>query len=102
VSFVAQKCFERHGRNAHLIIASGGNAGLACACAASDLGIQCTVYIPEGNLPTIINRLRAEGAQVVVAGTNFRDANELAKAKAATDLARWVLSARIIFGNMSC
>ena len=31
----------------HLVIASGGNAGLAAASAASILGVPCTVFVPD-------------------------------------------------------
>jgi L-serine/L-threonine ammonia-lyase len=53
ISLFAQKCKEVHGPDVHLIIASGGNAGLAVACAANVLnvramyGVYCRRCQPE-------------------------------------------------------
>lgn len=60
---------------AGVTIASGGNAGLACAWAARELGISSTVFLPT-TAPTVkIDRLRSYGAGVRLVGTEYADAN---------------------------
>lgn len=55
-------------------IASGGNAGLACAWAARDQGVPATVFLPE-NAPAVkVDRLRGYGADVRLVGTEYADA----------------------------
>lgn len=71
ISFYAQHCKRVHGENAHLIIASGGNAGLAAASAAKRLDLRCTVYIPEGVNQRMLYLLKKEKAEVVVAGKSY-------------------------------
>lgn len=59
--------------------ASGGNAGLANAYAASVLGVPATVFVPE-NAPTVkVERLRAYGATVVQRGSEYAEAFEAAQ-----------------------
>lgn len=58
----------------HLVIASGGNAGLAAACAARSFGLRCTVFIPEGVTIHTLRLLKQEGAEVVVGGKQYSDA----------------------------
>src|SRR3954468_5524074 len=54
-----------------VVVASGGNAGLANAFAARELGVPATVFVPE-NAPTVkVERLRQYGAQVVLHGTEY-------------------------------
>jgi threonine dehydratase len=66
-----------------VVIASGGNAGLAIAYAARELGRRATVFIPEVTGPAKVGRLRAMGAQVVVAGAYYADALEASRRYAA-------------------
>ena len=48
MSLIAKEAKEKS-KAAHLIIASGGNAGYAAAChAAKIVGIACTVFLPAG------------------------------------------------------
>ena len=58
----------------HLIIASGGNAGLAAACAAHVLGVRCTVYLPHGVSQPTLDFLRKEGAEVIIQGNFYLEA----------------------------
>ena len=51
-----------------VIIASGGNAGIAVAAAAQALGVRCEVFVPEVSPEAKRARLRALGAEVVVTG----------------------------------
>lgn len=57
-----------------VIIASGGNAGIAVAAAAQALGVRCEVYVPEVSPEAKRARLRTLGADVVVAGAAYSDA----------------------------
>jgi len=59
---------------------SGGNAGMAMAVAAKRLGKKLTIFIPSSTLPFMVERLRGEGAEVVVAGANWNEANNAALA----------------------
>ena len=74
ISLFAQHCKATRGNTVHLIIASGGNAGLAAACAANNIGLKCTVYLPKGDNKSIINRLEEENAEVVVVGNFYSEA----------------------------
>ncbi len=57
-----------------VIVASGGNAGIATAAAARELGVRCEVFVPEMSSPAKRARLAALGAQVVVLGAAYADA----------------------------
>ncbi len=59
---------------AGVTIASGGNAGLACAWAARSLGIAATVFLPATAPPVKVSRLRDYGARVRLVGTHYADA----------------------------
>lgn len=59
---------------AGITIASGGNAGLACAWAAKATGTTATVFVP-GNAPMFkVAKLRGYGADVRLVGTEYADA----------------------------
>ncbi|EKM82988.1 hypothetical protein AGABI1DRAFT_69092 [Agaricus bisporus var. burnettii JB137-S8] len=79
------KAKEKHGKELHCVVASGGNAGLAGACAARVLGVKCTVFIPEGVVPSTLARLRKENAEVVVTGRFYAEALSAARNEIATD-----------------
>lgn len=57
-----------------VIVASGGNAGIATAGAAQALGVHCEVFLPEVSSEAKRARLRSLGAQVVVGGAGYADA----------------------------
>lgn len=57
-----------------VIIASGGNAGIAAASAARALGVPCEVFLPEVASLTKRERLRSLGAHVVVGGATYAEA----------------------------
>ena len=50
------------------VSSSGGNAGLAAAYCAKELGIPITVVVPEPTPEFIVKKLRDEGATVEVVG----------------------------------
>ncbi len=56
------------------IVASGGNAGIATAEAASALGVRCEVFLPTVSTPAKQAKLRSLGAEVVVTGEVYADA----------------------------
>jgi len=57
-----------------VIVASGGNAGIATAAAAQALGVRCEVFLPTVSSEAKRARLRALGADVVVGGDVYADA----------------------------
>ncbi|MGR4881178.1 serine/threonine dehydratase [Streptomyces sp. LARHCF249] len=59
---------------AGVTIASGGNAGLACAWAARDQAVPATVFLPA-NAPRVkVERLRGYGAEVRLVGDRYAEA----------------------------
>jgi len=61
-----------------VVVASGGNAGLANAFAAHALGVPATVFVPE-NVPAVkLAKLRTYGADVVLRGDEYAAAYEAA------------------------
>jgi len=64
-----------------VIIASGGNAGIACAQAANALGVPCEVFVPELCPPAKQQKLAALGARVVVGGAFYPQALQACRAR---------------------
>ena len=65
-SFKARGMFNRMRSNAipaaGVVIASGGNAGIAVACAAKALAVRCEVFVPESSSRAKRDKLAALGA----------------------------------------
>jgi threonine dehydratase len=61
-----------------IVVASGGNAGLANAFAARAVGVPATVFVPTTSSPTKVRRLQEYGATVVARGTEYADAHDAA------------------------
>lgn len=59
---------------AGVTLASGGNAGLACAWAAWEQGVTATVFLPETAPEVKVARLRSYGADVRLVGTEYAEA----------------------------
>jgi len=59
-----------------VIVASGGNAGIATAAAARALGVKCEVFVPTVASPAKQAKLRELGAEVVVTGAVYAEALE--------------------------
>ena len=57
-----------------VVIASGGNAGIALAAAAQLLGHRCEVFLPEVSSQAKRDRLKSLGAHVTVSGAAYADA----------------------------
>jgi threonine dehydratase len=64
-----------------VIVASGGNAGIATAAAARALGVHCEVFVPTVSSPAKQAKLRELGAQVVVTGSAYAEALEACLAR---------------------
>lgn len=62
--------------------ASGGNHGVAVAYAAARLGYAATIFVPEIASPVKIAAIRAHGADVVVGGARYADAQLACDARA--------------------
>lgn len=77
-SFKARGMFNRLRANAvppaGVVIASGGNAGIAAATAAQALGVRCEVFVPELTSEAKRAALRARDARLVVGGAAYAEA----------------------------
>lgn len=60
--------------DAGVTIASGGNAGLACAWAARQQGVPATVFLPATAPEVKVTKLRSYGADVRLTGTEYAEA----------------------------
>ncbi|XP_053558125.1 serine dehydratase-like isoform X2 [Bombina bombina] len=58
-----------------IICSSGGNAGLAAAYACKKLGISVTIVVPECTARNVVQKLQDLGADVVVTGKVWDEAN---------------------------
>lgn len=65
-------------------IASGGNAGLACAWAAQQQGVRATVFLPETAPAVKVARLRSYDADVRLVGQEYAEALAACETFAAT------------------
>lgn len=68
-----------------VISASQGNHGLGVALAASTLGIRATIYLPSAAPANRVAALRALGAEVILSGASWDEANRLAQQVAETE-----------------
>jgi threonine dehydratase len=60
--------------SAGVVAASGGNHGVAVAYAAQRLARKATIFVPSVASPAKVARIRACGADLVVAGDRYADA----------------------------
>ncbi|RJO69903.1 threonine/serine dehydratase [Nocardia panacis] len=75
----AQNFIRTHQENgtlpaAGVTIASGGNAGLACAWAARQSGVAATVFVPTTAPKVKVDRLVSYGARVRLVGVEYSEA----------------------------
>ena len=61
-----------------VVVASGGNAGLANAYAAAQLGVPATVFVPDSAPAFKVRKLEAIGATVIQGGAEYAVAYEAA------------------------
>ncbi len=66
-----------------IVIASGGNAGLANAYAAAQIGVPATVFVPETSPAFKVAKLKALGATVIQRGREYAEASAAATEHAA-------------------
>jgi L-serine/L-threonine ammonia-lyase len=62
----------------HLVCSSGGNAGYAAAYAGRMLNTNVTVVVPETTSETAKARIKSEGAEIIVWGRAWDEANTYA------------------------
>ncbi|KIY51121.1 tryptophan synthase beta subunit-like PLP-dependent enzyme [Fistulina hepatica ATCC 64428] len=79
ISHFVQLAKEKHGSGIHIVIASGGNAGLAAAAASRALEVKCTIFIPEGAASRTVTFLRNLDADVVIVGRCYAQALDAAR-----------------------
>ncbi|MCS7212551.1 MAG: threonine/serine dehydratase [Chloroherpetonaceae bacterium] len=65
-------------RQRGVISASAGNHGMAVALAANKLGLSATIYLPEKTPKVKLERIERLGAQIVLHGESWDEANALA------------------------
>ncbi|WP_213013266.1 threonine/serine dehydratase [Paractinoplanes toevensis] len=66
-----------------IVTASGGNAGLAAAYAAREVGVPAEVYVPESAPAVKVAKLRKYGARVVQVGREYAEAAAASVARSA-------------------
>ncbi|XP_033118915.1 L-serine dehydratase/L-threonine deaminase-like [Anneissia japonica] len=76
ISNLCKKAIQKGCR--HIVSSSGGNAGLAAAYAARQLGVKATVVIPESTPEFVAQKLRDENATVEYHGRVWDEANRRA------------------------
>ncbi|EAL71031.1 L-serine ammonia-lyase [Dictyostelium discoideum AX4] len=82
---------EKKSKNeeAHFICSSGGNAGKSVAYAGRKLNVKTTIVLPNTIPEATIEKIKDEGANVIVHGTIWDEANtfalELAEKEGCTD-----------------
>lgn len=77
---VGLACETYRARGAQRFVSSsGGNAGLAVAYAGRRLGVPVTVVVPQTTSQRAQELLRLEGAEVMVHGASWQEANALAQ-----------------------
>jgi L-serine/L-threonine ammonia-lyase len=77
IGFACETYFERGARR--FISSSGGNAGLAVAYAGRRMSVPVTVVVPETTSTRAKELLAQEGADVIVKGASWHEANEYAQ-----------------------
>ena len=76
IGFACQE-YARRGAN-RFISSSGGNAGIAVAYAGRHLSIPVVVVVPETTTERAKKLIQQEGAEVIVHGSSWQEANALA------------------------
>jgi L-serine/L-threonine ammonia-lyase len=76
VGLACQEYYKNGARS--FMSSSGGNAGLAVAYSGRMLGIPVRVVVPETTSKRAIDLLRLEQADVIVHGSSWQEANQLA------------------------
>jgi len=77
-------------RRRGVVTATRGNHGLSMAWAARAFGSRAVVYVPKRNNPDKNSNMEAMGAEVVVFGNDFDEANAEAEARSKNESLRFV------------
>lgn len=77
IGLLCQRSLEQGKKR--IVSSSGGNAGFAAAYAGRRLGMPVTVVVPESTPTETCNRLREQGAEVVVVGEVWDESDSHAK-----------------------
>ena len=83
MAFMCAALQQRGARS--LICSSGGNAGHAVATMGRRLGMAVRVIVPTTTKRIMLDKIRSQGADVVVHGENWNAADELARELVAAD-----------------
>src|SRR5262245_8976727 len=67
---------------AGVIAASGGNHGVAVACAAQRLGVPAAIFVPTIATATKLRRIHDAGAEIVISGATYAEALALSTERA--------------------
>ncbi len=81
---MACESYARHGKR-RFISSSGGNAGIAVAYAGRRLSVPVVVVVPETTTERARSLIRQQGAQLIVHGGAWHDANALAQSMLGED-----------------
>ncbi len=77
-----KKAVAESGRELALVAATDGNHGRAVARMARDMGLPCTIFVPQGTVKSRIKAIARNGCEVIVADGNYDEAIERAAALA--------------------
>ncbi|QSQ17444.1 pyridoxal-phosphate dependent enzyme [Myxococcus landrumensis] len=79
-------CEARHAAGARRFVSSSsGNAGIAVAYSGRELGVPVLVVVPESSSARARDRIRFEGAELVVHGASWAEANAYAQSVMGAD-----------------
>lgn len=77
---VGAVCEARHAAGARRFVSSsGGNAGIAVAYSGRELGVPVLVVVPESTTARARDLIRSEGAELLVHGASWAEANTFAQ-----------------------
>ncbi|AGO10768.1 AaceriAFR747Wp [[Ashbya] aceris (nom. inval.)] len=71
-----QRIRQKGSQQPHVFASSGGNAGLAAATASQQLGLPCTVVVPETTRRRMVERIRSTGAEVISRGRVLQESDD--------------------------
>lgn len=100
-----KKAVAESGRPLHLVAATDGNHGRAVARMAREIGLPCTIFVPQGTVRSRIKAIARNGADVIMVDGNYDEAIAASAALANenhvvisdtswegyTDVPRWVI-----------
>ncbi|XP_045918734.1 serine dehydratase-like [Micropterus dolomieu] len=82
---IGHLCQQLARKSKGVVCASGGNAGMAAAYAARQMGVPATIVVPSSSPPLVVQRLQDQGAAVKITGNVWDEANAEALRLAETE-----------------